>query len=307
MDGYYKKEITESPRIAKENKNTQLERNATKHDKASGEALINLSRFDGNQHDNKVDKREATDAIGNDLANPKLTDQAVGYKSFDTPIADRNEKNEKVFHANEIKQGALGDCYFHASLGAIAYRHPEAIKNAIQDNQDKTYTVTFYDKQPNGRFEKTTETVDSSLPVDKNGRLVYAEQGNNGALWPAIYEKAWAQKNNGYDVIDRGGHPGPTLENLTGKPSTYEDPRYMTVNTIGMHLDAGHAIVFTTPEQGKMSLDLVPNHSYYVEKVDRNTNTVTLRNPWGDAFPPAVIRGDQIKNYFDGIVINPVK
>src|SRR5262249_40234653 len=44
----------------------------------------------------------------------------------------------------DIDQGADGDCYFMASLGAVALRHPDVIRNMFTDNGDGTFAVRFY-------------------------------------------------------------------------------------------------------------------------------------------------------------------
>lgn len=52
---------------------------------------------------------------------------------------------------NDVAQGGYGDCYFMASLAAIARSHPETIRNMITENHDAqgkttSYTVTFHEK-----------------------------------------------------------------------------------------------------------------------------------------------------------------
>ena len=74
----------------------------------------------------------------------------------------------------DIRQGGLGDCYLLSSLGETALRTPAVIQNMFIVNGDGTYTVRFYH---NGVADYVT--VDSALPVDQYGRLVF---NGNGAL-----------------------------------------------------------------------------------------------------------------------------
>lgn len=104
----------------------------------------------------------------------------------------------------DVQQRALGDCYFLAALASVAQQHPEVIWDAIKDNGDGTYTVTFYqDGKP------VQITVDNEFPVreDSNGnptaQPVYANTGSSPQeLWPMIMEKAYAQLDgNSYPRI----------------------------------------------------------------------------------------------------------
>jgi len=63
--------------------------------------------------------------------------------------SDFNIKKDKRFvdgpSLTDIHQGALGDCYLIAGMGAIAYLHPEYIERAIHQNDDGTYTRHYTD------------------------------------------------------------------------------------------------------------------------------------------------------------------
>ena len=72
----------------------------------------------------------------------------------------------------DINQGYLGDCYFMTSLAETALKNPSAITNMFIVNGDGTYTVKFF---KSGQAEYVT--VDSYLPTDGAGRLIYANMG----------------------------------------------------------------------------------------------------------------------------------
>ena len=89
----------------------------------------------------------------------------------------------------DINQGYLGDCYFVSTLAETALKNPGVIANMFITNGDGTYTVRFYN---NGKPQYVT--VDSYLPTDASGRLIYAGIGsmyNNAGneLWVCARRK----------------------------------------------------------------------------------------------------------------------
>lgn len=126
----------------------------------------------------------------------------------------------------DVDQGALGDCYLISGMGAVAAANPEIIKNALKDNGDGTFTVTFWELQKDGKsFKPHYETVDNYLPsYQGKKRTAYAQSDQafdpkNQALWPAIIEKAYAKWKGGYDVIGKGGQSSKAMEAITGVKS----------------------------------------------------------------------------------------
>ena len=133
----------------------------------------------------------------------------------------------------DIHQGYLGDCYFMSSLGEVALKNQAAITNMFIVNGDGTYTVRFYH---NGVAEYVT--VDSYLPTNSGGALIYANRGANynnasNELWTALAEKAYVQMNemgwtrgsltgtgqNSYAAIE-GGYIYAALGHITGQATT---------------------------------------------------------------------------------------
>lgn len=124
----------------------------------------------------------------------------------------------------DIKQGAIGDCYFPAALGALAAKDPQAIKNAIKDNGDGTYSVRFY--EGGNRRRPVDIQVDGALYTRSWGGPMYGQSlgtGTNPAtmeLWFPLIEKAYAQWKGGYQKIGEGDVAGRVLSEITGRPST---------------------------------------------------------------------------------------
>ena len=77
----------------------------------------------------------------------------------------------------DVQQGALGDCFFPATMAGIAQARPDAIQNMVKKNDDGTYTVRFYNNSGTAKYV----TVDTELP---SGGQLY-DHPVNGVLWVA--------------------------------------------------------------------------------------------------------------------------
>jgi hypothetical protein len=199
-----------------------------------------------------------------------------------------------------IRQGALADCYFLAAVGAVVADDPRAVKNAIRDNGDGTYSVRFY--KSNG--EAVWIKVDADLPVDASGKLVYAkglDSDGDGKLelWVPLMEKAYAKFEDkygpddgvdGYADIGAGGSPSKAIKALTGRSASRLSVPSSDAKLEGMLSSAndGHQVVASTPRGS--SDGWVGNHAYTVVGTYENEAgdvMVTLRNPWGSNEPDA--------------------
>lgn len=187
----------------------------------------------------------------------------------------------------DVDQGTLGDCVALAGFAAVAAQNPDLIRNAIRDNGDGTYTVTFWKQREPGHIwepEWSTETVtvDAKVPLDDNGHPIYADV-NDGELWVAILEKAWAETHGGYQAINGDTSFGP-LEALTGRTSTTNVglpfmSRSPSKQDLVRMWNDGYAIVAGNGKLG--GSDKAPKgHQMYVLDVAAD-GTVTLGNPWG--------------------------
>jgi hypothetical protein len=206
---------------------------------------------------------------------------------------------------NDVTQGALGDCYLLASLGAIAVQSPETIRRMIVDNKDGTYTVRFPTGNPLRPY--TEVSVKPDFPSNDGSNPLYAGYGDLDAagkpeIWVALIEKAYAQMtwSGEYSSIN-GGQAGNTLTHLLGGTSRSFRPEEMSINEVADYFESGNALVVDTPQdnvwmQFKKQTDpryqrreLIPAHSYYVTKVDRANGTISLRNPWGWKTTPETV------------------
>jgi hypothetical protein len=189
-----------------------------------------------------------------------------------------------------------------ASLGAVAWKHPDVIRSMFTDNGDGTYAVRFYH---NGQAEYVT--VDRYVPVDKNGYLVYAGNSRTekaklpaGAswadfpVWAILAEKAYAQLNqsgwigqdgtNSYNGIPassdgglNGGNGSDALGQITGWVTSTHTVFNIPSYTLAAY-QAGQTVVVSTPKDVNV-LELAGSHVYALVKAD-NTGVV-IANPWG--------------------------
>jgi len=81
-----------------------------------------------------------------------------------------------------VRQGKLGSCYFHAVIAALAQSNPEKVRDMIEVNPDKTFTVKFGD----GRKE-------IAYPEDIHFSRDSGYDLSTG-LWVAVLFRAYAQR-----------------------------------------------------------------------------------------------------------------
>lgn len=203
-------------------------------------------------------------------------------------------------NVSDVSQGAVGDCWFIATIGSVAQRDPEFIRSGIKENPNGTISVRLFDKK--GKEHWVTVTPD--LPLDENGNPRGAK--GNGELWPAYYEKAFAQfynddndgKQGSYEAI-AGDFPEKGAKFLTGKDADSDDADFDDLKDA---FNGGQQVIVSTPSKAKVPDHLkaayVTGHAFFVEKVDGDK--ITLRNPWSDSHPRLVVTKEEYEKYFDG-------
>ncbi len=196
----------------------------------------------------------------------------------------------------DIKQGALGDCYLLSALSSLANVQPDVIKNAIRENADGTFTVTFHKDSLFGLFDKGQKpievTIDNDFPT-KDGKTQLYTKAKDGELWPLVIEKAYAKLDGGYQRVGKGGSPATIWQALTGKSGA------MTANLVEGDgsifrklknaLDEKRPVAASTAPALKNyeGTGLVKAHVYAILGVSEKDGErfVTLRNPWGHTEP----------------------
>jgi hypothetical protein len=175
----------------------------------------------------------------------------------------------------DIRQGNAGDCYFLASLAAVAYTDPQIINQMIAPMGDGTYAVRFY----RGGLE-TYLRVDTDLPgqsYSPYSYTYYARLSPEGELWVPLVEKAFAQfrtGQNSYASIYSGSR-AEGLSDITGAGTTsfsQASSPDAVAQYISTNLLAGHPVTAGTT-----------THAYMIKSVDNVSGAwyVTVYDPYG--------------------------
>jgi hypothetical protein len=214
-----------------------------------------------------------------DLPDPELTSTSMKYRNFSTqPLFSRSGPK-----ANDVRQGAVGDCYFLAVLSSIAKTDPGMIRRSVASLGDGTYAVQFVRA---GR--KVFVRVDADLPTWGGANLAYAAYGAQQSIWVPILEKAFAIFRTGqarYASIAGGWMT--EVYAAFGRASTTAwkaASAQALLQTVKQDLAAGQSVtwgVFTVPK----GAPLISGHAYSVDSVVTdsagNLTGLRLRNPWG--------------------------
>ncbi|CAB3402220.1 unnamed protein product [Caenorhabditis bovis] len=195
----------------------------------------------------------------------------------------------------DVKQGALGDCWFLAALAnitlydALFYRvvPPD---QSFTDNYAGIFHFQFWHY---GRWVDVV--VDDRLPT-VNGKLYYLHSETNNEFWSALVEKAYAKLHGGYENLD-GGTTAEALEDFTGGLTEYFDLRKVDKAAVlaelvkGMEMGSlfGCSIdADSTIREAQLSNGLVCGHAYSITAIHsitycgENITVLRLRNPWGN-------------------------
>ncbi|MCT1436657.1 C2 family cysteine protease [Brachybacterium paraconglomeratum] len=211
-----------------------------------------------------------------------------------------DEASLEDFDPRTVVQGdSFGDCWFLATLAAVADQNPELISENIRLVEGATpsedyWVVTLYD---NGRPVEHIVTQDELVRDGVRERVdhpdgTYSEQ----ISWMSIYERA-AVEHVGGDYGDlEANFAGNGFDMITGDDGDLHLSGGF--DDIRRDLDDGHSIVTSTPPGwllgGAPDYDVVDGHVYVVEGFSTNEQgeeVIVLVNPWGkpDGSRPPVI------------------
>jgi hypothetical protein len=212
----------------------------------------------------------------------------------------QGEGDAAAIDANDVKQGAIGNCYFVAQLAAQAKADPSVIENLIKDNGDGSFTVSLYlkDKRQPWKRTKTDIVVSSEFPTSNGTSAAYAKPGDVGKdgaeLWVMLIEKAFAKYAGHYEEIrGKKTSDGDVFGMMTGVSSGYRQMSSLTSEALlklcegavkeGKPVSFGAINTSASEEEqrGAKAAGVVLNHAYALEGVDVGKRTISLRNPWG--------------------------
>jgi fibronectin type 3 domain-containing protein len=184
--------------------------------------------------------------------------------------------------ADDVNQGAIGDCYFLSSLAAFAQQNPGKLEQSAVDMGDGTYDVRFYNNGVATDVRVSNTFING--PYDF-GQFLYAHPGANNTIWEAVMEKAFCYFTTGantYDSILAGG-----MEEVYGDLNVSQSS--FTLQPIG---DSALFSQFSTALANHDEITLasswpsllVSGHAYTLTSVYTDSNGVNeyvVRNPWG--------------------------
>lgn len=193
---------------------------------------------------------------------------------------------------HDVKQGSIGNCYFVATLAALASKNKSSIVQMFKDNGDSTWTISFVYVSI-----KQYVVVDNHLPVGATGHSVFAGFGGahytsvKNELWVSLAEKGYAQwsetghaelpndkKTNSYDNIGRGGWSDKALTQIAGiyviNNFNITIPKVAVLKTA---LAKNQPIVIYR----YMNASKTVAHAYFLKSYSSRTGKYELFNPWG--------------------------
>lgn len=256
-----------------------------------------------------------------DPSSPNYVSLEIAGQNFTDPTASygyRNFATTPLFvdgpQYDDVAQGAVGDCYYLATLASIADTDPNVIQQMVAPLGDGTFAVRFY----SGGSEVYLR-LDADLPVS-GANPAYAKLGMDGELWVPIVEKAYAYfryGQNSYASIS-GGWMSTVYNQIANCSSPW---RYATGTATDLYaylasnLSAGHPI--TMGSYSNASGPIVGSHAYMVKSVEtvNGTSYVTVYNPWGydgrtwDSSPSdglVTLSIAQVQQYFQAVVVGLV-
>ena len=200
---------------------------------------------------------------------------------------------------NDIRQGALGNCWFLASLAALA-ESPALVKRLFITNEYNDFGIYKLRICKNGEW--VVVTIDDYIPCYYSGGPMFSS-GNGNELWVMLIEKAYAKLHGNYWQL-RAGFVAHGMMDLSGCPTQrYNFPAERTdYNSIldfadrfwdvlvegdraGWIMCAGTPGVDVYTEGGGPNdeFGIVPGHAYSVIAANeyKNVRLLNVRNPWG--------------------------
>lgn len=236
------------------------------------------------------------------------------------PLAVRGAgENETGLDADDVRQGAVGDCFFLSPLMAITRINPRRIRNMIRGPIGRTriganvYEVTFHTAA--GR---RTYRVDDRFVTSADGRTVYAGYGDMSAIGPEIWvmvmEKAWAaMRGNSYDATHFGFMRDSFKALMDSESDWYWNsslsaPQILTM-VQGAIMDGKPICCQTTQSFNdaqrararELGVILTPAHAYNISGCHTGAQTIDVKNPHGMNHLPNLSVAD-FRLFFDGIV-----
>jgi Ca2+-binding RTX toxin-like protein len=233
--------------------------------------------------------RKIYDAPSRELDGQDLPDP-IGSPSY---VAANNSFADRPLFASagptplDIKQGAVGDCYFLVALMAIAKDDPARIRQMITDLGDGTYAVRFYRSGAEMYYR-----VDGQLQTfNSSGAHVWAKLGAEQSVWVALIEKAYTffRRNDGNYMSIRAGWMTEAFD-VCGLASESFMGRTLAgvveqMTRVKQAMDDGATVTWATQSKVPAGTPVLSGHAYVVLAINMDADggfvSLVLRNPWG--------------------------
>ncbi|XP_076017119.1 calpain-1 catalytic subunit-like [Genypterus blacodes] len=193
----------------------------------------------------------------------------------------------------DFEQGIVGDCWFLASVGALAFQK-HILEQVLPLGQTFTedYCGLFHFRF--WRFGRWVDVViDDKLPTI-DGRLIFVRSTTPNEFWPALLEKAYAKVCGSYADMN-AGTPTEALVDFTGGVHIciQLDPPPPNLWELMCRAGKSKSLMGCGTPQGETSENtvaangLVEGHAYTLTGVKQMksrqslVNLVRLWNPWG--------------------------
>jgi len=253
-------------------------------------------------------------------------DTALSYQRHTGSVYVRAAgEHETGVAADDVVQGALGDCYFLSPVQAVARINPNKIHRLIHGPVDtwadgtRIYQVDLYEGHAIGSPSKRTFRVSDRFVSTSSGDSRYAQPGDiaagGGEIWVMLLEKAWAAMRGGYDQAHFGlmkdGMTAVTGEDTDMTSIAGESDRSIW-REISDCVREGKPVTIQTKqsftgeelaEARDIEYTVIAKHAYNVAAVDEHGQTIDIVNPHGQnhlkGFP--LVR---LRHFFDYYVMS---
>jgi hypothetical protein len=208
---------------------------------------------------------------------------------------------------SDVIQSSTANCYFAASMAAIAIADPDRLYSILRDDTETTNTfrISLRDLATHElHYVHVSGVLNSS-----GGPGTVVKHTYTSALWQSLIEKAYvyfftrnaspsnkvgpyASPQNTYASMNIGGDPLHSLQYLGYLTQRYEGTEEGMLDTIAAAIAAGKPTcfgpkaIFTAGGQPlqwyrDFGVPVVDAHIYAVHSVSADRSTITLYNPWG--------------------------
>jgi Calpain family cysteine protease len=238
------------------------------------------------------EKASNSDEQINDEEENSKSDKAFSFqKNYKGAIRKIRSTSRELFpqalpEFEATHQGALGDCPFVSTVGALVYRNPSAVKSLFTENPDGSTTVNM----GSGQSVKITHITDSDIAL-------FSSAGTNG-LWLTILEKAYRRVLVTTEHPDKkiydGFSSGQTIQVLDGFETkkfplgkVHANASQLSELRQGLFLaQSEHRLIKAGTPEGKKTPGITLGHEYAILGYDKRTDVCHVWNPHGNNFTP---------------------